>query len=91
MAMNFWEAQRRARARTTVYLILFTLLTIAIGMAVEWAMRYFAGDAYNPPLSLFRLVLFSVDVCSSRFSIPPVRIVWGKLCGRICRRGARAV
>lgn len=60
MVMNFWEAQARARSRTTLYLFLFALLTVAVGAAIEGAMHYFGGEAYDPPLpylGLFYLVL----------------------------------
>ena len=60
MAMNFWEAQRRARSRTTLYLFLFTLLTISLAVGIEWAMHYFVGKDYDPPLpylGLFYLLL----------------------------------
>lgn len=64
MAMNFWEAQRKARGRTTVYLILFALLTIAVATSAELALRFFAPEQYDPPAPLlgfgFLLVTFGV-------------------------------
>jgi heat shock protein HtpX len=49
MAMNFWEAQRRARSNTTRYLVLFILMTIIVACGVEFAMRDFVDtDEYNP-------------------------------------------
>jgi heat shock protein HtpX len=50
MSTNFWEAQRKARSKTTLYITLFILLTIGMGIFAEFAMRYFAGDSYDPPL-----------------------------------------
>lgn len=48
MAMNFWEAQRKARSRTTLYLFMFTLMCILVSIGVELAYRQFAGDEeYN--------------------------------------------
>ena len=44
MAMDFWEAQRRARNQTAVYLSLFMFLTVAAAFFIELGMRYFAND-----------------------------------------------
>ena len=49
MAMNFWEAQRQAKARTTLYLIIFIVLTFIAAFCAEWAMRLFAYDSYGSP------------------------------------------
>ena len=48
--MNFWEAQARARRYTILYIIAFVVITMIIATVAEWAMRYFAGEAYDPPL-----------------------------------------
>lgn len=47
MAMNFWEAQRKAKQRTTYYLIIFFALTFIAAFIAEWAMRTFGGDSYS--------------------------------------------
>jgi heat shock protein HtpX len=47
MAMNFWEAQRRAKSRTALYLTLFIILTVIAAFFAEIAMRYFAGQNYG--------------------------------------------
>jgi len=60
MAMDFWEAQRQARRKTTLYLTVFILLTLVIAALSEFALRYFAQGSYNPPipyLALFFLAL----------------------------------
>jgi len=49
MVMNFWEAQRKAKSRTALYVAIFILLTIAASFLAELAMRYFAGDNYGNP------------------------------------------
>lgn len=46
MAMNFWEAQRKAKSATTLYLTIFIVFTLIVAAISEWAMRYFAGDSY---------------------------------------------
>lgn len=51
MVMNFWEAQRKAKLKTTLYLTVFMLLTLIAAALAEAAMRIFAGENYgNPPL-----------------------------------------
>lgn len=60
MAMNFWEAQRRARSRTTLYVIVFILLTLLVAYIAEEAMRAFAQENYNPPLPYVGLVFLGI-------------------------------
>lgn len=56
MAMNFWEAQRQAKSKTLIYLIIFMILTAAAAALAEWAMRTFAGPSYgSPPLPYLAL------------------------------------
>jgi heat shock protein HtpX len=49
MAMNFWEAQRKAKSRTALYLSLFILLALLAAFLAEVAMRYFAWQSYGTP------------------------------------------
>lgn len=44
--INFWEAQRKAKRRTTLYLFVFFLLTLAASTLAEIAMRSLAGPDY---------------------------------------------
>lgn len=60
MAMNFWEAQSRARTRTVYYILAFTLLTIGVATVAELAMRYFAAEAYHPPLPYLGLFFLAI-------------------------------
>lgn len=66
MVMDFWDAQRRARRWTAFYLAIFVLLTIAVAIGAEYAMRVLAQESYNPPLpyvgAIFLIVTFSVAV-----------------------------
>lgn len=50
MVMNFWEAQRRARAKTVYYTLLFIVLTVFAAACAEWAMREFDPQDYHPPM-----------------------------------------
>lgn len=47
MVMNFWEAQRKARSRTVLYLIMFIILTLAASVVAELGMRTFAAENYE--------------------------------------------
>lgn len=64
MVMNFWEAQRRARSRTTLYVAIFIVLTLIVAYISEAAMHTFAQENYNPPLPYvgiaFLAITFSV-------------------------------
>lgn len=48
MAFNFWEAQRRARSKTTLYVIIFLLLTFLVACGIEVFV-----DAFNEPYDAY--------------------------------------
>lgn len=58
--MNFWEAQRRARSKTGLYVTIFVILTIITAIISEYALRYFAQDNYNPPFPYFGLLFLGI-------------------------------
>lgn len=62
--MNFWEAQRKARGRTTLYLFVFVLLTLAVAVLIEYAVRFLYEEGEAPSMSymgpLFLIVTFVV-------------------------------
>ncbi len=64
MAMNFWEAQRKARSKTAFYLIMFVILTLIAAVAAEYALRALDPSDYSPPGpyvgGAFILVIFGV-------------------------------
>lgn len=49
MVINFWEAQRRAKSRTALYIAIFIILTFIAATMAEMAMRLFAEDTYGDP------------------------------------------
>lgn len=49
MAMNFWQAQKQAKSKTVIYLIVFFILTLAASALAELAMRTLAPDTYEYP------------------------------------------
>jgi len=67
MAMNFWEAQRRARSRTARYVALFVLLTIGVAIAAEAAMRAFAQENYDPPLPYLGMAFLAITFLVALF------------------------
>jgi heat shock protein HtpX len=48
MTVDFWEAQRKARKRTKVYIFVFLLMTFLMAAFTELAMHTLAQDSYNP-------------------------------------------
>lgn len=64
MAMNFWEAQKRAKSKTSLYMFCFILVTIGAAAFVEFAVRTIDPQDYSPPLPLigilFMLITFLV-------------------------------
>lgn len=67
MAMNFWEAQKRARSRTTLYVTIFILLTLFVAFISEMAMRSLAQPDYNPPLPYVGMAFLTITFCVAIF------------------------
>jgi heat shock protein HtpX len=69
MAMNFWEAQRHAKAKTFYYLVMFFMLTCIAAVLCEWALRTFAAEQYqNPPLPYVAIVFFALTLLTAGFN-----------------------
>jgi heat shock protein HtpX len=62
MAMNFWEAQRRARSKTTLYLTIFFLLSLGTAIVVELLYRNISGNYEDIPMvgALFLIITLAV-------------------------------
>lgn len=60
MVMDFWEAQRRARNQTAVFVLFFVFLTLSAALFIELGMRYFARDQYNPPLPILGMIFLAL-------------------------------
>lgn len=69
--MNFWDAQRKARSRTGIYVAIFVVLTLLCAMAVEYAMRHFAKSSYEPdePIISFVFVAITFGVALFQYSM----------------------
>lgn len=67
MAMNFWEAQRKARTLTTIYLTVFIGLTLAIAVLSELTMRYAAGDSYDDSFPYVGVLFLAITFLVAAF------------------------
>lgn len=47
MAFDFWQAQKRARSRTTLYVAIFIVFTLVTAFFSELVMRAWTGDDYS--------------------------------------------
>ncbi|MGA8163757.1 MAG: M48 family metallopeptidase [Waddliaceae bacterium] len=54
--MDFWEAQRKARGKTKLYITAFVMLTLAAAGLVEYLLRWIAPHAYHPSLPMLGLI-----------------------------------
>ena len=77
MAMNFWEAQRKARSRTAWYLTIFTILTITVAVGAELAMRVLAEESYDPPLPYVGMVFLGITFIVAMFQYGQFRAFGG--------------
>lgn len=77
MAMNFWEAQKRAKSKTSLYVTLFILLTLSMAVAVEAAMHYFGGKNYSPPLPYVGLLFMAITFATASFQYMQFRLYGG--------------
>lgn len=77
MVMDFWEAQRRARARTAWCIFVFVVLTIIVAIASEIAMRYFAQGNYDPPLPYLGMGFLGVTLLVALFQYGQFRLYGG--------------
>jgi heat shock protein HtpX len=69
MVMNFWEAQRRAKSKTAIYLSIFIALTLIAATLAEWAMRIFAAPDYaNPELPYVGLAFLGITFAVAGFN-----------------------
>jgi heat shock protein HtpX len=58
--MNFWEAQRKARGRTSLYIFVFVLLTVAIAILIEYVVRFLASEGYTPNIPFLGVIFLVI-------------------------------
>ncbi len=67
MAMNFWEAQRRARSRTTLFLFVFVTFTVAIALLIEYIARVLAAEGYTQRMPFLGLIFLGITFLVTGF------------------------
>jgi heat shock protein HtpX len=77
MAMNFWEAQRRAKSKTTFYVVIFIILTISAALCAEYLTRFLADTQYNPPYPIVGLVFVGITFLVAGFQYMQFRAFGG--------------
>lgn len=75
--MDFWEAQRRARKRTALFITVFIILTLIVAFFAEEAMRYFASDSYNPPLPYLGMIFLAATFIVALFQYSRYKLQGG--------------
>lgn len=65
MAMDFWQAQRRARRQTTIYLSLFVLLALVAAVVLELAIRYYGQGQYDPTVPYMGLAFLGITLIAA--------------------------
>lgn len=65
--MNFWEAQKKARGRTTLYLFVFVILTLLVALLIEYAVRFLAYEKQIRPMPYLGLLFLSVTFVVAGF------------------------
>ncbi len=67
MAMNFWEAQKRARSKTWIYITLFIILTLIVAALAEVAMHFFVGEDYATSFPYVGLIFIAITFTTASF------------------------
>lgn len=65
--MNFWEAQAKARGRTSLYLFVFIALTVGIALLIEYVMRLLAQEGYSQPMPYMGLLFLAITFLVAGF------------------------
>lgn len=60
MAFNFWEAQRKARSRTTLYVALFILFSFVTAFVAEMVMRSVAQESYESSFPVIGFIYLAI-------------------------------
>lgn len=70
MAFNFWEAQRKARSKTTLYMVVFIFLTLFVAAGTEFALRTLIPEDYGGPIPIFGIIfcLVTFGVATLQYS-----------------------
>jgi heat shock protein HtpX len=69
MAMNFWQAQQRAKSRTTLYVAIFFILSIVTAICVEIAYKALTDTYEDPPFVGPLFLVMTVCVAGFQYSM----------------------
>lgn len=78
MAMNFWEAQKKARSKTKIYLAFFILITLSVAIIIEYLMREMAPKAYHGPYPMIGLAFLGITFGVAAFQYSMFRTYGGR-------------
>lgn len=78
MVMNFWEAQRRARSRTFLYVSLFLFFTLFIAAATEFILRNLSESNYNPTIPWVGLIFIAITFSVAGYEYCSFQLEGGK-------------
>lgn len=67
MAMNFWEAQRKRKSRTSLFLIFFIVMTFGIALLIEYVVRILAKEGYTPPMPYLGAIFLGITFIAALF------------------------
>ncbi len=65
--MNFWDAQRKAKGRTTLFVFVFVLFTFAIAFLIHIFVRYLAQVGYTPPMPYLSFLFLAITFFVAAF------------------------
>lgn len=68
MAIDFWKAQQKARARTVFYLIAFLFMTLLIAIGFEWILQTLLYGDYGNHFPYFGLGFVIITVFYAAFN-----------------------
>ncbi len=65
--MDFWEAKRRARGRTALYISLFVLFTVGVAILIEYLLRSYAEETEERPIPFVGLAFLIITFVVALF------------------------
>jgi len=65
--MDFWEAQSKAKSRTSLYIFVFCILTVAIALLIEFGVRFLAQEGYTQPMPFLGLLFLAITFLIAGF------------------------
>lgn len=80
--MDFWRAQREARKKTALYVLLFCVMTISVAIGAEWMLREWAARNYHPPVPWVGGAFIGGTLAVALFNY---LMVWGQGGGYVAR------